>query len=93
MYKKGCQNDLDKWNLVRKPKSKSDSHIGAKRNLGPKKGGKQGELARTCKCSKCIPKGWLVVVANTGSHDPFVYYNRVVWDLGFRKTQMSLLVP
>jgi hypothetical protein len=21
-------------------------------------------------CLKCIPKGWLVVVANTGSHDP-----------------------
>jgi hypothetical protein len=33
--------------FLRKPKSKSDSHIGAKRNLGPKKGGKQGELART----------------------------------------------
>jgi hypothetical protein len=44
--------------------------LGAKRNLGPKRGGKQGELAGTCTCPKCIPKGWLVVVANAGSHDP-----------------------
>jgi hypothetical protein len=56
--------------LLRKPKSKSDSYLGAKRNLGPKRGGKQGELARTCTCPKCIPKGWLVVAANAGSHDP-----------------------
>ncbi len=24
---------------------------------------------------------------------PFAYYNRVVWDLGFRKTQMLFFVP
>jgi hypothetical protein len=70
MYKKGCQNDLDKWNFLHNPKSKSDSHIGAKRNLGPKRKGKQGEFAGTCTCWKCIPKGWLVVVANARSHDP-----------------------
>jgi hypothetical protein len=40
------------------------------RKLGPKRGGKQGELAGTCTCLKCIPKGWLVVAANTGGHDP-----------------------
>jgi hypothetical protein len=51
-------------------KSKSNSHIGAKRTLAPKRGGKQGELAGTCTCSKCISKGWLVVAANAGSHDP-----------------------
>jgi len=56
--------------LLRKPKSKSDSYLGAKRNFGPKRGGKQGELAGTCTCEKCIPKGWLVVAANAGSHDP-----------------------
>ncbi len=56
--------------LLRKPKSKSDSHIGAKRNLGPKRGGKQGEFAGICTCLKWIPKGWLVVAANAGSHDP-----------------------
>jgi hypothetical protein len=56
--------------LLRKPKSKSDSHIRARRNLGPKRGGKQGELVGTCTCSKCIQKGWLVVVANARSHDP-----------------------
>jgi hypothetical protein len=56
--------------LLHKPKSKSDSHIGTKRNLGPKRGGKQGELVGTCACPKCIPKGWLVVTANAGSHDP-----------------------
>jgi len=56
--------------FLRKPKSKSDSHIGAKRNLGSKRGSKQGKLAGTCTCLKCIPKGWLVVAANAGSHDP-----------------------
>jgi hypothetical protein len=54
----------------RKLKLKSDSHIGARRNLGFKRGGKQGELAGTCTCLKCIPKGWLVVAAKAGSHDP-----------------------
>ncbi len=56
--------------FLRKPKSKSDSHIGAKRNLGPKRGGEQGEFAGTCTCSKCIQKGGLVVATNEGSHDP-----------------------
>jgi len=56
--------------LLRKPKSKSDSYLGAKRNLGPKRGGKQGELAGTCTCPKCILRGWLVVAAIAGSHDP-----------------------
>ena len=55
--------------FLRRPKSKSDSSLGL-RKLGPKRGGKQGELAGTCTCLKCIPKGWLVVVANAGSHDP-----------------------
>jgi hypothetical protein len=40
------------------------------RKLDPEKGGKQGELVETCTCLECIPKGWLVVTANTGSHDP-----------------------
>jgi hypothetical protein len=53
-----------------KPKSKLESHIGVGKNLGPKRRGNQGELARTCTCSKCIPKGWLVVAANMGNHDP-----------------------
>jgi hypothetical protein len=60
---------LDKWNFLRRPKSKSDSYFGVKRNLNPKRGGKQGELAGTCASFKCIPKGWLVVAANTRSHD------------------------
>ncbi len=55
---------------LRKPKSKSDSHIGVRRNLGPKRGGKQGELAGMRTCLKCISKGWLVVAANVGNHDP-----------------------
>jgi len=49
---------------------KNGHHLRARRNLGPKRGGKQGELAGTCTCPKCIPKGWLVVAANAGSHDP-----------------------
>jgi hypothetical protein len=53
-----------------KPKSKLDSHFGGKRNLGPKRGGKQGELVGTRTHLKCILEGWLVVVANVGSHDP-----------------------
>ncbi len=56
--------------FLNKPKSKSNSHFGAKKNLGPKKGGKQGELVGTCTCLKCILKGWLVVAANARSHDP-----------------------
>jgi hypothetical protein len=56
--------------LLRRPKSKSDSYLGVKRNLGPKRGGKQGELVGTCTCLKCILKGWLVVAANAVSHDP-----------------------
>ncbi len=40
------------------------------RKLDLEKGGKQGELAGTCTCLKCISKGWLVVAANVGSHDP-----------------------
>ncbi len=68
--KKGCQMAWTNGTLLRTPKSKSDSHLGVKRNIGPKRGGKQGELARTCTCLKCIPKGWLVVAAKAGSHDP-----------------------
>ncbi len=40
------------------------------RELDPERGGKQGELVGTCACFKCILKGWLVVAANAGSHDP-----------------------
>jgi hypothetical protein len=76
----------DKWNFLRKPKSKSDSYFGVKRNLDPKRGGKQGELTGTCTSLKGIPKGWLVVAANARSHDPVRILYRVVWDLGFGKT-------
>jgi hypothetical protein len=44
-------------NLFRKLKSKSNSHIGVKKNLGPKRRGKQGELAGMHTCLKYIPKG------------------------------------
>jgi hypothetical protein len=56
--------------FLHKPKSKLNFHFGDRRNLGPKRGGKQGELAGMRTCLKCIPKGWLVVAANAGSHDP-----------------------
>jgi hypothetical protein len=69
-YQNSCQMAWTNGTFLRKPKSKLNSHMGAKRNLGPKRGGKQGELAGTCICSKCILKGWLVVAANAGSHDP-----------------------
>jgi hypothetical protein len=71
--------------FLHKPKSKSNSHFGPKKNLGPKRKNKQGELVGMCTCLKCIPKGWLVMAANTRSHDPIRVYNRVTWDLGFCK--------
>ncbi len=64
------QIGLSSWHwtngiFLRRPKSKSDSYFGVKRNFGPKRGGKQGELAGTSTCFKCIPKGWLVVATLT----------------------------
>jgi hypothetical protein len=82
----------DKWNFLRKPKSKSNSYFRVKKNLHSKRGGKQGELVGTCTSLKCIPKGWLVVAANAGNHDPIRVLYRVVWDLGFAKTQMSFFI-
>jgi hypothetical protein len=67
-------NRVVKWHgtngtISRRPKSKSDSSLGL-RKLGPKKGGKQGELARTCTCLEVHPEGLVGSVANAGSHDP-----------------------
>jgi hypothetical protein len=45
-----------------KPKSKLDSHIGAERNLGPKRRGKQGELVGTRTCLKPFSKMGLKVL-------------------------------
>jgi hypothetical protein len=56
--------------FLHKRKSKSNSHFGAKRNLAPKRGGKQDELAGMRTCLKCVSKGSLVVVPNVGSHGP-----------------------
>jgi len=71
--------------FLRKLKSKSDSHFGVKRNFGPKIGDNQSELVRMCTCLKCIPKGWLVVVANAKSHDLVrILYSHI---LGFRFSQ------
>jgi hypothetical protein len=67
---KSCKVVWTNGTSLRKPKSKSNSHFGARKSPGPKRGGKQGELVGTHTCLKCIPKDWLVVVANTGSHDP-----------------------
>jgi hypothetical protein len=44
------------------------------RKLDPERGGKQGELARTCTCLKCIPKGWLVVWPTRVVMTPFTYF-------------------
>jgi len=63
------------------------------RKLGPERGGKQGELAGTCTCLKCIPKGWLVVRPTWEVMTPFTYFNPVAWDLGFGKARMLLLIP
>jgi hypothetical protein len=77
--------------FLHKPKSKSDSHIGAKKNLDPKRGGKQGELARTHTCLKCIPKGWLVVVANTGNHNPICINMNVMHYLNMKVMCMTFM--
>jgi hypothetical protein len=63
------------------------------RKLGPERGGKQDELAGTCTCLKCIPKGWLVVRPTREVMTPFAYFNHVAWDLGFGKARMLFLVP
>ncbi len=68
-----------------KLKSKWDSHFGALRNLGPKRGGKQGEFVGTCTCLKCISKGWLVVATNMGTRGPIRVLSS--HSLGFRFSQ------
>ncbi len=86
MYKRSYQVAWINGTSLRKPKSKSNSHIKARRNLGPKRGGKQGRLVGTCTCSKCIPKGWLVVAANMGNHDPVCVLQSRSLGLRFYKT-------
>jgi len=63
------------------------------RKLGPERGGKQGELAGTCTCLNCIPKGWLVVRPTQEVMTLFAYFNRVAWELGFGKARMLFFVP
>jgi len=85
-------NRVVKWHwtngtFLRRPKSKLDSYLGL-RKLGPKRGGKQGELAGTCTCLKCIPKGWLVVWPTQEVMTPFVYF-KCSLGLGFAKPKCS----
>jgi hypothetical protein len=54
------------------------------RKLDPEKGGKQGELTRTCTCLKCIPKGWLVVWPTREVMTPLTYF-KCSLGLGFGK--------
>jgi hypothetical protein len=59
------------------------------KKLGPKGRGKQGELAGTCTCLKCIPKGWLVVLWPTREvMTPLTYY-KCSLGLGFGKPRCS----
>jgi hypothetical protein len=44
--------------------------LGLRETLAPNRGSKQGELAGTRTWLKCMPKGWLVVAANIGNHEP-----------------------
>jgi hypothetical protein len=50
-------------------KSNSNSYFGVKRNLAPKEDARKVSL-RGLACPKCIPRGWLVMVANAIIHDP-----------------------
>jgi hypothetical protein len=54
------------------------------RKLDPERGGKQGELAGTCACLKCIPKGWLVVWPTREVMTPLTYF-KCSLGLGFNK--------
>jgi hypothetical protein len=74
---------LDKWNFLAQAQIKIKLLLWGLRKFGPKIGGKQGELAKTCTCLKCIPKGWLVVWPTREVMTPFAYFNCVAWDLGF----------
>jgi hypothetical protein len=69
-YQKSCEVAWTNGTFLGKPKSKSESDFGAKRNLGLKRGSKQGEFGGTHTCLKCMLKGWLLVATNVGSHDP-----------------------
>jgi hypothetical protein len=69
------QIGLSSWHWIngislRRPKSKSNSYIGVKRNLDPKRGGKEGELVGTCTSFKCIPKGVVGSGGQRGKLDP-----------------------
>jgi hypothetical protein len=54
------------------------------KKLGPKRGSKQGELAGTCTCFKCIPKGWVVVWPMREVMTPLAYF-KCSLGLGFGK--------
>jgi hypothetical protein len=54
-YYKSCEVAWTNGTFLCKPKSKLDSNFGAKKNLGPKRRGNQGEFVGTCACLKCIP--------------------------------------
>jgi hypothetical protein len=56
------------------------------RKLDLERGGKQGELAGTCTCLKCIPKGWLVVWATREVMTPLTYF-KCSLGLGFGKLE------
>ncbi len=66
----GLSNGIGQMELCCIGPNQNQTPTSGLRKLGPKRGGKQGELAETCTCFKCIPKGLLVVAANAGSHDP-----------------------
>jgi hypothetical protein len=56
------------------------------RKLDLERGGKQGELAGTCTCFKCIPKDWLVVWPTGEVMTPFTYF-KCSLGLGFDKLE------
>jgi hypothetical protein len=60
------------------------------RKLDLERGGKQGELAGTCACLKCIPKDWLVVWPTREVMTPLMYF-KCSLGLGFGKPKCCFL--
>jgi len=59
---------------LRRLKSKSDSYFGVKGNLAPKEEASKVSLRGHAQALSASQKGWLVVAANAGSHDPICVF-------------------
>ncbi len=61
---------LDKWNYLMHAQNQNQTPTLGLKKLGPKEEAIKLSLREHAHALKCIPKGWLVVAANMGNHDP-----------------------